>query len=717
MAITIPTVISALPTAPSINDPSTFSTRTDAFIGALSTMVSQTNAAATATNTNATEALSSANAAAASASSASSSATLAAGYLGSISGTSTTSTTVATTGSKTFTTQSGEGYVAGQTVKIARTSDPVNTYMLGYVTSYSGTSLVVSLYDGLGTGTYTDWTIMLNATTNLAVPGPIGNTTPNTSKFSYMALGAATLSSSSAINSDVTYTANSNRYGINQIVSITDEDLTASRNYYGEALTLDSDEDGVETTSYAITNAVWTTGTVTLTTSPHNYYNTGAITSITISGSTGTINISSGHNLRVGMVITIAGSTSNANGDRTITSIGTSTASFTLTGVTAGTGGTYTTKSAFIAISTIVPVEYNAFISCTIVNSTTLTYALAADPGTYISGGIIQVDHGWSRAIYGFYSNVYNGSANDVAAQTDTLMGARFNAIHRSAVLGKSSVGSVYGSYNNGQMSRNGTITGSLVGSYNIGQNTTTGTIPLTSSGGIFGAYNYALNASTGSVGHMYGSYNYALNNSTATLTGNMFGLYSSSVNVGGTVASQYGLYNNVAVNATSGTAVPTTTTAYGVYNKIDKNLASPTYGTLTTGYGTVNFFEGTITNKIGVYNSDATSMDLAVKVGNSIGIGHWDIAGLTGTTRINISSTGVTTINPAATITAGGDTIVGMSFSSTASLGVYFGSGAPTMSAAKGSLYLNTTATTTTTRMYVNTSGSTTWTNLTTAA
>ena len=38
-------------------------------------------------------------------------------------------------------------------------------------------------------------------------------------------------------------------------------------------------------------------------------------------------------------------------------------------------------------------------------------------------------------------------------------------------------------------------------------------------------------------------------------------------------------------------------------------------------------------------------------------------------------------------------------------------------MSAAKGSLYLNTTGSSTSTRVYVNTNGSTTWTNLTSAA
>ena len=50
---------------------------------------------------------------------------------------------------------------------------------------------------------------------------------------------------------------------------------------------------------------------------------------------------------------------------------------------------------------------------------------------------------------------------------------------------------------------------------------------------------------------------------------------------------------------------------------------------------------------------------------------------------------------------------------------GVQFlvGSGAPTVSAAKGSIYVRTDGSSTATRMYINTNGSTTWTNLTTAA
>lgn len=66
--------------------------------------------------------------------------------------------------------------------------------------------------------------------------------------------------------------------------------------------------------------------------------------------------------------------------------------------------------------------------------------------------------------------------------------------------------------------------------------------------------------------------------------------------------------------------------------------------------------------------------------------------------------------------IPAGGTTGVGYTFSSTANFGVFFGSGVPTLSAAKGSLYMRSDGSSTSTRMYVNTDGGTTWTAVTTA-
>lgn len=67
--------------------------------------------------------------------------------------------------------------------------------------------------------------------------------------------------------------------------------------------------------------------------------------------------------------------------------------------------------------------------------------------------------------------------------------------------------------------------------------------------------------------------------------------------------------------------------------------------------------------------------------------------------------------------VPAGGTTGAGFLLSSTGNFGVFFGSGAPTLSAARGSLYLRTDGSGTSDRMYVNTDSGTTWTAVTTAS
>lgn len=74
-------------------------------------------------------------------------------------------------------------------------------------------------------------------------------------------------------------------------------------------------------------------------------------------------------------------------------------------------------------------------------------------------------------------------------------------------------------------------------------------------------------------------------------------------------------------------------------------------------------------------------------------------------------------TVYGGTSIPAGGTAGSGYKFSATANFGVFFGSGAPTLSAAKGSLYLRSDGSTTNDRSYINTDGGTTWTALTTAA
>lgn len=66
--------------------------------------------------------------------------------------------------------------------------------------------------------------------------------------------------------------------------------------------------------------------------------------------------------------------------------------------------------------------------------------------------------------------------------------------------------------------------------------------------------------------------------------------------------------------------------------------------------------------------------------------------------------------------VTAGGKIFTRVGKGSTAPA-ICFGSGAPTLTAPKGSLYLRTDGSSTSTRAYINTDGAATWTAITTAA
>lgn len=90
--------------------------------------------------------------------------------------------------------------------------------------------------------------------------------------------------------------------------------------------------------------------------------------------------------------------------------------------------------------------------------------------------------------------------------------------------------------------------------------------------------------------------------------------------------------------------------------------------------------------------------------------------AGTTDPGAGNLTASGFIRAMDGTAIPAGGTQDAGFMFSSTAHLGVFFGSGVPTLSAAQGSLYVRTDGSSTSTRLYVNTNGTTGWTNVTTA-
>lgn len=78
------------------------------------------------------------------------------------------------------------------------------------------------------------------------------------------------------------------------------------------------------------------------------------------------------------------------------------------------------------------------------------------------------------------------------------------------------------------------------------------------------------------------------------------------------------------------------------------------------------------------------------------------------------MSLSGASVLANGTSVTAGG--AAAATFGSTSGVGIYWGSGAPTISAAQGSLYLRTDGSSTSTRAYINSNGSTTWVAVTTA-
>lgn len=85
-------------------------------------------------------------------------------------------------------------------------------------------------------------------------------------------------------------------------------------------------------------------------------------------------------------------------------------------------------------------------------------------------------------------------------------------------------------------------------------------------------------------------------------------------------------------------------------------------------------------------------------------------------TSVTSLTATGTVTARSASGLTAGGAAaFIGTNVA--AGMGIYMGSGAPTIAAGKGSLYLRSDGSGVADRAYINTNGSTTWTALSTAA
>lgn len=192
--------------------------------------------------------------------------------------------------------------------------------------------------------------------------------------------------------------------------------------------------------------------------------------------------------------------------------------------------------------------------------------------------------------------------------------------------------------------------------------------------------------------------------------------------NISGNVTS-YGFYEQATVQSDVTSAafgyrsnLSTAAAAFTLASHYNYYAGQGTIGagsSITNQYGFVadNTLTGA-TNNYGFYSSIAAGANRYnfYAAGTAENYFAGTVTGNTVIQAVGISYGKVTTAIP-----AGGTQAFGMS--STVTMGIYFGSGAPTASAAKGSLYLRSDGSTTNDRMYVNTNGSTTWTAVTTAA
>lgn len=191
---------------------------------------------------------------------------------------------------------------------------------------------------------------------------------------------------------------------------------------------------------------------------------------------------------------------------------------------------------------------------------------------------------------------------------------------------------------------------------------------------------------------------------------------------IGGTRKLDYG----ITASGASWTALETNAGVESI-PIILRNLSSTTSTAVSLGFGP-HGSGSVITGKITNTNISGTNdypMDFYTwGPGASLtskmrlhGSGGLSIGGTTDPGAGALSTTAAQSAYVATAIPAGGTTGAGMKMSSTANFGVFFGSGAPTLSAAKGSLYLRSDGSGTGDRAYINTNGTTTWTALTTAA
>lgn len=369
--------------------------------------------------------------------------------------TSSTSNTLST-GSKTFTVQSGLSYTPTQDITIVF---DLSNHMHGQVTSYSGTTLVVNITDVTGSGTYTSWTIN--------VGGVIGGTALQiANNLSDVASASASLANIGGVPTNRAIVSGTGLSG--------GGDLTADRTLsviYGTTSTSacvgnDSRLSNARTpTAHASTHAVGGSDQIT-------------ITSAQISGS---------------LTQNTTGTAANVTGTVAVGNGG--TGATTLTGIVKGTGTTAMVAATpgtdyVVPSGNITGTAGNVTGTVAIANGgtgqTTQAAAITALTGTQTAGRYLRSD-GTNAALSAI-------QAADVPTLNQNTTGT---AAGLSSTLAVTSGGTGQTAYTDGQLLIGNTATGGLSkATLTAGSNVTitngNGTITIASTGGASGVSSFS---------------------------------------------------------------------------------------------------------------------------------------------------------------------------------------------------------------------------------
>jgi hypothetical protein len=306
--------------------------------------------------------------------------------------------------------------------------------------------------------------------------------------------------------------------------------------------------------------------------------------------------------------------------------------------------------------------------------------------GNLLTGGLISATGnvtGGNLRTAGLISATGNVTGGNLLSATLSLSGNILSAINTTANITTTANISVGNALINGITATTGNVTG--------GNLRTTG--QMSASGNITGG-NVSTAGLITAVGNIIGG---NLNTGAQVVaTGNITGGNVISVAlVQGTIVSATG--NVIGGNVNTGAQVVATGNITGG-NILTAGLVSAT-GNITGG------------NVLGGANVNASLF-----TGTTISVA----ANITGGNVLSsavISAVGNARILSGTAVPAGGTAGAGYRMSSVTNFGIFFGSGAPTLSAAQGSLYMRTDGSATSDRMYVNTDGATAWTPVITAS